>query len=61
MLSDTALSLMRDVFERPDLFRTAPRITRRVVQWGQETPSRRGSFNLSADREPVLWLPALTR
>ncbi len=35
MLSDAALSLMRDVFERPDLFRTAPRITRRVVQWGR--------------------------
>ena len=35
MLSEAALALMRDVFERPDLFRTAPRITRRVVQWGR--------------------------
>jgi hypothetical protein len=26
---------MRDVFERPDLFHSAPRITRRVVQWGR--------------------------
>ena len=35
MLSEAALALMRDVFERPDLFHTAPRITRRVVQWGR--------------------------
>jgi hypothetical protein len=35
MLSEAALLMMRDVFERPDLFRTAPRITRRVVQWGR--------------------------
>jgi hypothetical protein len=34
MLSDAALALMRDVFERPDLFHAAPRITRRVVKWG---------------------------
>jgi len=35
MLSEAALALMRDVFERPDLFHTAPRITRRVVKWGR--------------------------
>jgi hypothetical protein len=35
MLSETAVALIRDVFERPDLFRTAPRITRRVVRWGR--------------------------
>jgi 2-polyprenyl-6-methoxyphenol hydroxylase-like FAD-dependent oxidoreductase len=35
MLSDVALALMRDTFERPDLFHAAPRITRRVVQWGR--------------------------
>lgn len=35
MLSETALTMMRDVFERPDLFHTAPRITRRVVSWGR--------------------------
>ena len=35
MLSDAALALIRDVFERPDLFHTAPRITRRVVKWGK--------------------------
>jgi hypothetical protein len=34
MLGHAALSLIREIFERPDLFRTAPRITRRVVQWG---------------------------
>jgi len=34
MLSDAALGLVRDVFDRPELFRSAHRITRRVVQWG---------------------------
>jgi hypothetical protein len=34
MLSEAALALIRDVFNRPDLFRTAPRIERRVVKWG---------------------------
>jgi hypothetical protein len=35
MLSEAALALIRDVFERPDLFVTAPRITRRIVSWGR--------------------------
>lgn len=35
MLSDAALTLIRDVFGRPDLFAAAPRITRRVVKWGK--------------------------
>ena len=34
MLSDAALGLIRDVFDRPGLFRSAHRITRRVVKWG---------------------------
>jgi hypothetical protein len=34
MLSDAALGLIRNVFDGPDLFRSAHRITRRVVQWG---------------------------
>lgn len=34
MLSETALGLIRNVFESPDLFRTAHRITRRSVAWG---------------------------
>ena len=35
MLSETALALIRDVFGRPDLFRSAHRITRRSVCWGR--------------------------
>jgi hypothetical protein len=35
MLSEAALTLIRDVFEKPGLFRAAHRITRRVVQWGR--------------------------
>jgi hypothetical protein len=35
MLSEATLSLIRDVFERPGLFHSAPRITRRVVKWGR--------------------------
>ena len=34
MLSDTAVALMRDVFDRPHLFADLPRIDRRVVAWG---------------------------
>jgi hypothetical protein len=36
MLSDAALTLIRDVFGRPGLFAAAPRITRRVVKWGKD-------------------------
>lgn len=35
MLSQAALELIRNVFELPDLFHTAPRIERRVVKWGR--------------------------
>lgn len=42
MLSDAALALLRDVFDRPLLFIDRPRILRRVVVWGdmraQELP-----------------------
>ncbi len=34
MLSDNAIELIRDVFDRSDLFRDAVRIRRRVVAWG---------------------------
>src|SRR5580704_2744059 len=34
MLSEAALGLMRDVFEKPALLRSAHRITQRVVLWG---------------------------
>ena len=34
MLGEAALALIREVFEREDLFRDLPRIERRVVAWG---------------------------
>jgi hypothetical protein len=34
MLSDAAVALIRDVFERADLFHAAPRIMKRIVRWG---------------------------
>jgi hypothetical protein len=37
MLSEAAQALIREVFERDDLFRTAHRITRRVVSWGRHS------------------------
>src|SRR5258708_6597818 len=37
MLSDHALALIRDVFDRPDLFRNAPRIRKRMVAWGPDS------------------------
>lgn len=38
MLSDTALTLIRDLFAQPDLFAGLPRITRRIVAWGGGDP-----------------------
>jgi len=35
LLSQPALALMRDVFDRPGLLQQAHHITRRVVQWGR--------------------------
>ncbi len=35
MLSENAVSLIRDVFEQPNLFARAPRIVRRIVKWGR--------------------------
>lgn len=36
LLGDQALALIRDIFDRPDLFANAPRISRRVVAWGPD-------------------------
>jgi hypothetical protein len=36
MLSEHALALIRDVFNRPDLFQNEPRIRKRVVAWGAD-------------------------
>jgi len=36
LLSDAALALLRDVFDRPALLARQPRIRRRVVAWGGE-------------------------
>jgi hypothetical protein len=36
MLSERTLKLLRDLFADPDLFRTAPRIRRRTVAWGDK-------------------------
>jgi hypothetical protein len=38
MLSDAALALLRDTFERPDLLADRPRIERRIVAWGGADP-----------------------
>lgn len=40
LLSDTALELLRSVFERPDLFAGRPGVTHRVVAWGTAEPVR---------------------
>jgi len=40
LLSDTALALLRNVFERSDLFADRPRIDHRVVAWGTAEPVR---------------------
>ena len=38
LLSDPALALLRDVFSKPALFADRPRITHRVVAWGDSEP-----------------------
>jgi hypothetical protein len=38
MLSDAALSLLRGVFDRPELFAGRPRIKRRVIAWSSAVP-----------------------
>jgi hypothetical protein len=37
MLSDHALALIRDIFDRPDLFRDAPHVRKRMVAWGRDS------------------------
>lgn len=39
MLSDPALTLIRDLFGQPDLFADRPRIDRRIVAWGTAAPT----------------------
>jgi hypothetical protein len=39
MLSAPAISLIRDIFDRPDLFADAHRIDRRIVAWGGSAPA----------------------
>src|SRR5580704_13445670 len=37
MLSDHALALIRDIFDRPDLFQDAPHVRKRMVAWGPDS------------------------
>ena len=37
MLSEHALALIRDVFDRPGLFQDEPRIRKRIVAWGTDS------------------------
>jgi hypothetical protein len=39
LVSEPALALMRDVFERPGLLADQPRVRRRVVAWGEGPPA----------------------
>ena len=39
MLSEAALALLRDIFDRPDLFRGRTPILRRIVAWGGGEPA----------------------
>ncbi len=48
MLSQAALTLIRDVFGKPDLFRAAPPIKRRGGQVGKNLPPVRIEFDHSA-------------
>lgn len=39
LVSEPALALMRDVFDRPTLLADRPRVRRRVVAWGEGAPT----------------------
>lgn len=54
MLSDAALALLRDVFDRPLLFTDRTRIVRRVVSWGQG-PARVMPHGATLIREADIW------
>lgn len=61
LLSDAALALLREVFDRPDLFDDRPRVTQRVVAWGTDAPARlpHGAIVLSeGDLDAALGAPS---
>jgi hypothetical protein len=60
MLSDQAAGLIRDVFERPDLFQDSPKVRKRIVAWGLGAdPVTLGcSGFLVSERELLEGLPA---
>ena len=43
MIGDQAAALLRDVFGLPELFAGLPRITRRIVSWGEQGSGEQGS------------------
>jgi hypothetical protein len=54
MLSDAAVDMMRDVFGRPDLFRSAPRIRKRIVRWGNTTTTEVAHSAIVVSEEEIL-------
>ena len=54
MLSDHALALIRDVFERPGLFNDQPRISERVVAWGADLKTVRVGHSAVVVSEELL-------
>ncbi|WP_088182561.1 hypothetical protein [Sphingobium sp. Z007] len=59
MLSDPALSLIRGVFDRPDLFADQPRVKRRVVAWGGVPVMLPHSAALASEDEVQAALPSI--
>jgi len=63
MLSDHALALIRDIFDRADLFRDAPHIRRRMVAWGPDSTPLALDHSAVVVSEAILLkelLPSLT-
>jgi 2-polyprenyl-6-methoxyphenol hydroxylase-like FAD-dependent oxidoreductase len=59
MVSDTALALIRDVLDQPNLFADKHRITRRVVRWGAEPVSMpHGAVVVSEQDFAAIFAPA---
>jgi hypothetical protein len=54
MLSDHALALIRDIFDKQDLFRDAPHVRKRMVAWGPDSTTLALDHSAAVVSEDVL-------
>ncbi len=59
MLSDSALGLIRSIFDRPDLFADHPRVARRMIAWGGPPVIVPHGAVLASEDQVLAALPAI--